>query len=156
MSEDYTNKIEVVVTVLITNKENKILLIKSHKWRDVYLMPGGHVENSETLAEAARREGEEETGLQLEVMRCLSAGELINDPAYRRKAHFVYFYFLCRAVSEEVILDQKELDDYIWIDPQKALSLPLATGVKKVIDNYIKDEKIGIISDRFIFEGKDS
>lgn len=146
MEKDFTNGIEVVATTLIVNNDNKILLIKSHKWGDVYLMPGGHVENGEKIADAAKREGEEETGLNLELLYCVSAGELIGSPNFQRKAHLVYFYFVCKAMSSEVNLDGRELDEFIWIDPQEALKLNLAEGVGKVIENYINGIKIDLIS----------
>jgi nucleoside triphosphatase len=147
MEKDYTNGIEVVAIALIVNDDNKILLIKSHKWGDVYLMPGGHVENGERIADAAKREGEEETGLKLETLYCVSAGELIGSPNFQRKAHFVYFYFVCEAISSEVHLDERELDEFIWIEPQQALKLNLAEGVGEVIENYINGVKINLNSD---------
>jgi hypothetical protein len=36
--------VEVVSTPLIVRSDKKILLIKSHKWGDRYLLPGGHLD----------------------------------------------------------------------------------------------------------------
>ena len=137
MVSTYDNTIEVVAAPLIVNVKNgRILLIKSHKWGDQYLLPGGHVEPGETIFEAARREGEEETGLKLKPTYCVNVGELIYDPTFYRKAHLVYFHIVCEAETEKVKLDDDELNDFIWIDPKEALILE-NFRTKKTIENYL-------------------
>ncbi len=143
MTSDNYNYAEVVVAALIVNKDKKILLIKSHKWGDIYLLPGGHVELGETILEAARREGEEETGLKLKPLYCVNTGELINDPAFYRKAHLVYFHIVCEALTEEVKLDNKELQEFFWKSPEEAIKLA-SLGIGKSIENYINGVKVEI------------
>lgn len=57
----------VTAAAVVLNKENKILLLKGIKrgWE----IPGGHVENGESLAAAAIRETKEETGIDIEIIR---------------------------------------------------------------------------------------
>ena len=143
----YGNAVEVVASALIV-KDDKILLIKSHKWGDVYLLPGGHVENKETIFEAAKREGEEETGIKLNPLYCVNVGELINDPAFHRKAHLIYFHIVCKALSNKIKLDNRELKDFIWISPKEALKLSNLKA-HKTIKNYINGVKIEIDSKVF-------
>lgn len=139
--------VEVVASALILDKKNgKILLIKSHKWGDVFLIPGGHVEAGETIFEAAKREGEEETGLKLKPLHCLNVGEFIYDPSFYRKAHLIFFHVLCEAITNKVKLDERELNDYIWIDPKEALALPLLKSMDNSIKAYIKKVRITIDS----------
>lgn len=137
MNSKYQNTVEVVAAPLIVNPRTKeILLIKSHKWGDQYLIPGGHVEHGETIFQAAAREGEEETGLKLKPLFCVNAGELINDPTYHRKAHFIYFHILCEAEGEKVKLDGVELKDFLWISPRESLLLD-NFSLKKTVENYL-------------------
>lgn len=142
----YDGTVEVVAAPIIVNDKGEILLIKSHKWGDKYLIPGGHIEQGETIFEAAKREGEEETGLKLEPQYCVNIGELIYDPDFHRKAHLIYIHIVCKAISNKVKLDGKELKDFIWANPQKAIDFNLVAGVKKSIENYINGVKIDIES----------
>jgi len=47
---------EIGVGALISNKQGKILLVKSPKWFDKYTIPGGHVELGENLEVALIRD----------------------------------------------------------------------------------------------------
>jgi len=143
MAKNYDNTVEVVAAALIVRKDKNILLIKSHKWGDQYLLPGGHVNPGETIFEAAQREGEEETGLKLKPLYCLNVGELIHDPTFHRKAHLIYFHILCEALTEEVKLDELELKEFIWLSQEEALQLKNLAG-RRTIENYINEVKIDI------------
>lgn len=141
----YPKGVEVVASALIINND-KILLVKSHKWGDYFLIPGGHIEPSEMIMEAARREGEEKTGLRLKPLYCVNIGELIDDPTFYRRAHLIYFHFVCDAITAEPKLDDRELKEFIWIKPEEALKLKLAKRIKETIENYIKGVKFNITS----------
>ena len=135
---------------LIINKKGEILLIKSHKWGDVYLIPGGHLELNEKIFECAKREGEEETGLKLKPLYCVNVGELINDPNFHRKAHLIYFHIVCEALTERVHLDNTELQAYVWVKPEEALrKLKILSRIDETIKNYTNGIKINICSDVF-------
>ncbi len=45
---------EPTVGALIFNNEGKIFLMKSHKWKGKYVIPGGHVELGETIEKALK------------------------------------------------------------------------------------------------------
>lgn len=60
-------KKEFTATVYIIH-ESKVLLLY-HKKLQKWLPPGGHIEPNETPPEAARREVQEETGLEIEFIR---------------------------------------------------------------------------------------
>ena len=52
------------VNVAILDENHRLLLTRREDF-DVWCLPGGGVEPGETLTQAARREAEEETGLQV-------------------------------------------------------------------------------------------
>ena len=129
---------EPTVGALIVSKEGKILLVKSHKWFDKYTLPGGHIEVGETMIEAVKREVKEEVGLNVQVGHMLLLQEAIFAPEFYKKRHFVFIDFACRSESDQVKLDQDELQEYLWIYPGAAYNLKLDSFTRKTIDMFME------------------
>lgn len=72
----------------------------------------------------------------------IAFGELIGSKDFHRPAHFVYFDILCTADNKNVKLDNKELTEYIWVDPRQALAMNLAESYDKTIRDYLKFKKL--------------
>ncbi len=75
MNKKLPRGIEVVSGAIIRDKEGKILLTKSPKWKNKWIFPGGHIEPGEKILDAAKREAEEETGLKLTSSHTLKGGD---------------------------------------------------------------------------------
>lgn len=58
---------ERVTRCLIKNKSWDILLIK-HKWKDFWVLPGGHIEKKENIYSAIKREIKEELGVNIKIL----------------------------------------------------------------------------------------
>ena len=129
---------EPTVGALIVNKEGKILLTKSHKWFDKYTLPGGHIEVGETMIQAVAREVKEEVGLDVEVAEFLLMQEAIFADEFWKKRHFIFFDFLCRSSDQQVKLDGRELQEYIWEYPGAAFRLSLDSFTKKTLEKYLE------------------
>ena len=129
---------EPTVGALIVNKEGKILLAKSHKWFDKYTLPGGHIEVGETMREAVAREVREEVGLDVEVEELLLMQEAIFAEEFWKRKHFIFFDFLCRSRDQQVKLDGRELQGYVWEYPGAALRLNLDSFAKKTLEKYLE------------------
>src|SRR5712664_3645276 len=129
---------EPTVGALIVNNEGKILLAKSHKWFDKYTLPGGHIEVGESMIDAVRREVKEEVGLDVEVVEMLLVQEAIFAPEFYKKKHFIFIDFYCKSKGEQVKLDQKEIQDYVWVYPGAAYNLKLDSFTRKTLDRYLK------------------
>jgi nucleoside triphosphatase len=134
--------IEIVGSAVIENSKKEILLVRHHKWGKKWVMPGGHIELGETIEQAIKREAEEETGLKnLKSCGIVCYGELINPKSFHRPAHFIYFDVLFKIKDGEVRLDKRELKEYKWVKPKKALKMALGEDYDKVIKDYLKHSK---------------
>jgi len=129
---------EPTVGALIVNKEGKILLAKSHKWFDNYTLPGGHIEVGETMKEAVAREVREEVGLDVEVEEMLLMQEAIFTEEFWKRKHFIFFDFLCKSRDQQVKLDGRELQEYVWEYPGAAFRLELDSFTRKTLDKYLE------------------
>ena len=76
---------------LIFNPAGKIFLMKSHKWKDKYVIPGGHIELGEKMEDALKREIKEETGLDVFDIEFLFFQEFIFGEEFLKKRHFIFF-----------------------------------------------------------------
>ena len=128
---------EPTVGALIFNPEGKIFLMKSHKWHDNFVIPGGHIELGETVEQALKREIKEETGLDIFDLDFLGWQEAIFSPAFWKKKHFVFLDFVCQTNSSGVKLNE-EAQEYVWVDPEEALSLPVEPFTKITVETYLK------------------
>lgn len=128
---------EPTVGALIFNPEGKLFLIKSHKWRGKYVVPGGHVELGEKIEDALRREIREETNLGIYDIAFLGFQEFIFDDAFWKKRHFIFFDYVCRTDATDVKLNA-EAQAYVWVFPEDALELSLEPYTGVAIREYLK------------------
>ena len=128
---------EPTVGIFIFNQQGQLLLLQSHKWPGVYVVPGGHVELGERLDETAVREAKEETGLDVYDLKFINFQEFIYDPAFWKQRHFIFFDYAAKTASTEVVLNN-EAQAYIWIEPKEALELELDAYTRTSIEAYLK------------------
>ena len=129
---------EVSVGALIFHN-GKILLIKSWKWGNRYTLPGGHVEFGEKLKDAVKREVKEEVGIEVNSIKFLNLQEAINSKEFSLPKHFIFIDFICKAKSSKVKINKKEVQDYLWVTPEKALNLNIDSFTKKTIKKYLEE-----------------
>lgn len=90
------------VRAIVFDDSGKMLLVKQHhEGKDIWMVPGGGIEDGENAAQAAVREVKEETGLDIE------AGPLIwhVEEVSQRGQRFVNF-FLCKVISGDLELGE--------------------------------------------------
>lgn len=83
----------------IVFQEGWVLLIKrgQEPGQGLWSIPGGAVDVGETVEGAVKREIEEETGLQVEVLDLVAVFErILPDPQGRILYHYVVLDYLCR------------------------------------------------------------
>lgn len=105
--------------LLYDSDEENILMVKnkgSHS--SYYTLPGGAVENGETLEEAAIREVKEETGLNVELEGVFAVSEAFFED---RGHHAIFFTFKGRIIDGEINISfPEEIEEVTWMDAKAA------------------------------------
>ncbi|MDB5100116.1 MAG: hypothetical protein JWM80_4537 [Cyanobacteria bacterium RYN_339] len=123
----------VTVGALIIRPDGKFLVIRTHKWRDTYGVPGGKIDRGETMDAALVREVREETALAVHDVRFVVAQDCVDSPEFYKPAHFILLNFTCRCDGGEVHLNE-EAQSYLWVDRLEALALPLNSFTRRLVE----------------------
>ncbi len=127
----------VTVGALVFNPDNELLLLRSHKWGNRYIVPCGHLEFMERLEDGVKREVLEETGLPVTDIRFIHYLEFLDSKDFHKSGlHFVGLQYICRTESREVVLND-EAQEHLWRTPQGALDLDLEPSTRTSIETYL-------------------
>ncbi|MBQ9061130.1 MAG: NUDIX hydrolase [Firmicutes bacterium] len=128
------------VRAIVLDDSKRMLLVRQHHdGKDIWMVPGGGIEEGENAAEAAIREVEEETGLQIAVDGLLWHVEEVSERGQR----FVNF-FLCHVDGDiqklelgfdpELAEDAQVLREVAFLDREDVAKLEV------LYPEYLKDE----------------
>lgn len=133
------------VGALAVSPEGRVLLVRTHKWRGLWGVPGGKVAYGETLSQALRREFREETGLTLTELYWGPVQEAVRSPEFYLEAHFVLLNFIARCTDERVTLNE-EAQAHAWVTPEEALTFALNTPTKVLVRFYLERQALEALS----------
>jgi nucleoside triphosphatase len=133
---------EPTVGALIFNRQGKLFLMRSHKWKGKWVVPGGHIELGERMEDALRREVKEETNLDIYDLEFLCFHEFIYDERFWKRSHFIFFDYACRTDATEATLND-EAEEYRWVTLDEALALPVEYYTAVAIREYLKKPRNG-------------
>ncbi|MFS1519553.1 NUDIX hydrolase [Bacillus sp. SCS-151] len=113
------NRVNVAYAFIYKEDENKILMVnnKGGGWS----LPGGAVEQGETLEQAVVGEVKEETSLTIEAAEVIA----VNEAFFKEKGHHALFItFKAKVIEGEIsIIDRDEISEIEWVDIQRANEL---------------------------------
>ena len=123
------------VGALIFNHQDEMLLIRTHKWSNLWGIPGGKIKWGETSEAALRREIMEETSLKITDIEFVLVQDCIHSQEFYHDAHFVLLNYTCRCVakSPKVVLND-EGREFRWLDFAGAKKMPLNTPTKILLE----------------------
>jgi phosphoglycolate phosphatase-like HAD superfamily hydrolase/ADP-ribose pyrophosphatase YjhB (NUDIX family) len=129
------------VGALIHDGAGRILMVRTHKWSDLWGIPGGKIKRGEPAEYALQREVLEETGLVIEDIRFVLVQDCIDSTEFMRPEHFILLNYVARARSTGVILND-EAEDFRWLTPMEALQFDLNQPTRILLLEAIEREMI--------------
>ena len=125
---------KLMVDVVVPSEEGHVLLIRrgSDPYEGQWALPGGFVEVGETLEAAAAREAEEETGLEVEIIRLVG---VYSDPDRDPRGHNVSVAYLARAQQGEPS-GASDAAEAAFLDPSM---VELAFDHEKIVADALAD-----------------
>ncbi|MGM0788704.1 MAG: NUDIX hydrolase [Bacillota bacterium] len=137
-------------------EKNRLLVInkKGGPYTNRYDLPGGSLEDSESLAIALRREFLEETGMKIEIIRNLGVIDFMlpwDWKEYTHVHHICVFYEVegSGRLTQPLEFDGQDSVGALWISEHEA-NLDSASPLVLKAFEWLKTEKLGI--DREFFE----
>jgi 8-oxo-dGTP diphosphatase len=124
-----------VVYCLIYDEENEQVLMVHNKDVNSWSMPGGAVEDDETLEQAAIREVKEETGLLVEISDVVAVNECLFT---KNNEHAIFITFRTKIIGGKISNESpNEISTITWLDiPTADKLMPYHKyGVSKLIHN---------------------
>lgn len=122
--------------VLVVNNDDNVLVVRrsnTHPWVPLTNdLPGGKVEDSETMAEGAVRELKEETGISTEASSLRKVNQLSLDN-YHGKDYMLELFVVQLDTTPEVILSY-EHDKYEWVPLEKVEIV--GEAYEKMLEEY--------------------
>ena len=120
---------------IIVNGLHKVLLIYE-KNRNFWGFPKGHMENGEDEIQTALREVKEEVGLDVEIdtQKRYTLNYIINNEIDKTTV-----LYLAKPITEEVVMQESEIENAKWCKFDEALSLLTFDNWKDVFRQVIKD-----------------
>jgi 8-oxo-dGTP diphosphatase len=131
-------KLFVATKAVLMNSNGRVLIVRESgaydegtnegKWDVV----GGRIDVNESLLEGLKREVKEESGLEIEVDRVLSANDKFQI-IKGEEVHIVRIFYLCRAKEGKVELSEDH-DRFEWIDSRNCGEFGILEEVKEVLN----------------------
>jgi phosphoglycolate phosphatase len=133
-----------VVTVggLIFNNSGEVLLVRTHKWSNLWGISGGKVKWGETSEDALRRELKEETNLEVADVKFVLVQDCIHSKEFYRDAHFVLLNYTCRCVPPVEVRLNDEAQEFRWLKPEAALRMSINAPTRRLLEAVVERNQV--------------
>ncbi len=118
---------------LIFNDTGEVLMIRTHKWSELWGIPGGKIKWAEPSTAALVREIKEETALDITDIEFVLVQDCIHSKEFYRDAHFILLNYTCRCAGEVAVKLNEEAQEFRWLKPAAALALPLNEPTRRLL-----------------------
>ena len=117
---------------------DKVLVIQQVKGH--WGFPKGHVEAGETEAQTAVREIKEETNLDVEID---DSKRYVEHYSPKEGVEKDVVYFIAKKIGGEIKIQEEEVKDVKWLQPQEAIEILTYDASKNIMKNVMID--LGLI-----------
>ncbi|MEI2726025.1 MAG: NUDIX domain-containing protein [Verrucomicrobiota bacterium] len=124
----------VTVGALIFNAAGRVLLVRTHKWSNLWGIPGGKVKWGEPAEVALRRELQEETNLAVTDIEFVLVQDCIHSKEFYREAHFVLLNYTCRCTGEPEVKLNDEAQEFRWVELATAVTMAINLPTRRLLD----------------------
>ncbi|NDA69126.1 MAG: NUDIX domain-containing protein, partial [Verrucomicrobia bacterium] len=124
---------------LIFDADDRVLMLRTHKWSHLWGIPGGKIKWGERSEDALRRELKEETGLDITDIRFVLVQDCIHSKEFYRDAHFLLLNYTCRAFgSAPPVTLNEEAQEFRWVTLAEALAMELNRPTKILLEEVMQ------------------
>jgi ADP-ribose pyrophosphatase YjhB (NUDIX family) len=136
------------VGALIFDGAGRVLMIRTHKWSNLWGIPGGKIKTGETSEAALRRELLEETALEVDDIEFVLVQDCVSSPEFYRDAHFVLLNYTCRCRPglESGVRLNEEAQEFRWLSLDDAFRLPLNTPTRRLLEVVQANPRPGAVA----------
>jgi len=131
------------VGALIFDQRGKVLMIRTHKWSNLWGIPGGKIKWGEPSIDALRREIKEETNLEVDNIEFVLVQDCIHSKEFYRDAHFVLLNYTCKCSGGSDVILNDEAREFRWVSIEEALKLAINQPTRKLLEVVAFGRKSG-------------
>jgi ADP-ribose pyrophosphatase YjhB (NUDIX family) len=133
----YENPVPTVDVIIEKNEKIAIIRRDKEPFKDMLALPGGHMELGETIENAAKREGKEETSLDVDLIEILG---VYSDPKRDPKKYSIATVFVGRPIRGE-LKGGDDAKEAFWMNVNEIESHEFAFDHKKILTDYLEWRK---------------
>ncbi len=141
--EEYAARLpkkQVGTAVLFFNTKGELLILKPN-YKEGWLVPGGAIDENESPLHSAIRETREEIGLNINELQLAGIYYGVKKGVFTDSLKFIFSGgILTDNQIAQIKLQIDELQEYIFISPEKAISL-LSSSLQKSIPACLESIK---------------
>lgn len=128
------------VGALIFNPNGHMLMVRTHKWSDLWGIPGGKIHRGESCEDALKREVYEETALKINRIHFEIIQECVDSEEFYKPAHFLLLNYSAHVKEWESVKLNDEAQEFRWVSPDEALKLALNTPTRILIHHWQRSQ----------------
>lgn len=135
-TERHRNPILTVDVIIEQNSRILMIRRKNEPYKGCLALPGGFVDEGERIEDAARREANEETSLNIHLVDILG---VYSDPKRDPRGHLISTVFVGIVPSDKVSVEASAQDDASeveWINLEAIIKSNIAFDHKKILFDF--------------------